>query len=265
MATWPRWAAGSALVGAASGAAVKAFLALAHASRAFASLGWLVGLACAIGAILVFAALRAEEARLARELRTARAGTAVLRSLVMRRREKLPLLVRAFSTGAGAAAVLLAGGDRSAALDVLRRDSPLMAGGRLEKLRAVIDCDLERATGTSVGLERCVQRLRAMAPVGHREADLYRNHVLTKAVLEQGDAETGLELARGLARSPDDEERVCATWLRVWFDLDVSGDEWPALDEGDLRMATLAARSHGAERLVDRLEAALGAIAPQRP
>ena len=128
-----------------------------------------------------------------------------------------------------------------------------------------------RATHTSVGLERCVQRLRAAAPTGNREADLYRALVLVKAVLEQGDGQTAAEIATELGKSADEEERVYSTWLRVWFDFvdlgepapepdpgdppAASGDEallrdlaaLPSLTEGDLRIATLAARAHGAE------------------
>jgi hypothetical protein len=34
------------------------------------------------------------------------------------------------------------------------------------------------------------------------------------------------------------------------------------LTEGDLRVATLLARAHGAEKLVERLEASIASVAP---
>ena len=184
--------------------------------------------ATVVGSLLLFVLLRAEESRLSRELRTARAGTPVLRGLIAGRRQQMPFFARLCSTKLGMAAVLLADGDRDGARDALATASGFMRAGRLEKLRAILDADLERATGTSVGLERCVQRLRAMAPLGHREADLYRIHVLVKAVLAQGDGETGLELASelggGARAEKDDDARVYVTWLRVWFDLDGEPD-----------------------------------------
>jgi hypothetical protein len=52
----------------------------------------------------------------------------------------------------------------------------------------------------------------------------------------------------------------------VWFELDdePTDDEdhpWPPLAEAQTRLAALAARAHGAERLIDKLEARLLAIA----
>ena len=140
-----------------------------------------------------------------------------------------------------------------------------MRGGGLDRLREFIDADTERATATSVGLERCLGRLRELPATGNREADLYRTHVMVKALLEQGDPEGALSLYRSLAGTKDDDERVYATWLRVWFDLEAGaddGDDWPALSEGELRMAMLLARSHGAEKLVELLGARLASVAP---
>jgi hypothetical protein len=313
VATVSRWLAVGVALEVGLAAAVEALLLFTHRSGGFAVFAWPLGVGVTVGWLLVFAMLRAEESRLARELRTARTGTPVLRALVARRRQELPFLARWSSSKLGTAAVLLADGDRDGAVDVLRTTSVLLRGGRLDGLRAIVEADLERKTGTSAGLERCVQRLRSAAPVGNREADLYRVYVLVKAVLEQGDADTAVELADEFAASDDDEERVYATWLRVWFDLDESdgedadppsrdehptrtdgvdaggdaargGDEvsgaeqpargrgdpavegahpggWPALSEGDLRMAMLAARSHGAESLVTKLTHRLSAIA----
>jgi hypothetical protein len=276
VATWARWALSVGALAAAFVGAVEAYIAFTHSERTLASFGWLVAVACVTEALLVLAILRAEESRLARELRTARTGTEVLRGMVARRRQQTPFLARLFATKLGAAAVLLADGDRSGALDVLATSSPLMQWGRIEKLRDVVDADLERATGTSVGLERCVQRLRATPPIGNREADLYRTHVLVKALLEQGDPEGALEVIAELEQSKDEEQQLYVTWLRVWFDLDVrppaageagEGDgeaearAWPTLGEGQLRLATLAARAHGAEKLVEKLEERVSAIA----
>jgi hypothetical protein len=268
VATWARWALSAGALGAAFVGAVQAYIAFTHSERTLASFGWLIAVVCATEALLVFAILRAEESRLARELRTARTGTEVLRGMVARRRQQTPFLARLFATKLGAAAVLLADGDRSGALDVLATSSALMQWGRIEKLRAVVDADLERAAGTSVGLERCVQRLRATPPIGNREADLYRTHVLVKALLEQGDPEGALELIEELEPSKDEEQQLYVTWLRVWFDLDAETDDaepqarmWPALGEGQLRLATLQARAHGAEKLVEKLEERVSAIA----
>lgn len=284
VATASRWLAVAAALELGLAAAVEALLLVAHRPGSFSVFAWPLGLGVTVGWLLIFAMLRAEESRLARELRIARTGTPVLRALVARRRQELPFFARWSSSGLGTAAVLLADGDRDGAVDAIRATSMFMRGGRLDGLRAIVEADLERKTGTAVGLERCVERLLGAAPVGNREADLYRVHVLVKAVLEQGDSERALELASEFAASEDDEERVYATWLRVWFDLDdragedegvpaapgggdagagdvVGGAPWPALSEGDLRIAMLAARSHGAESLVSKLTDRLSAIA----
>jgi hypothetical protein len=265
VATLPRWLAVCAALEVGLAAAVEALLLFTHSPGGVATFAWPLGLGATIGTLLVLAMLRAEESRLTRELRTARTGTSVLRALVARRRLDLPFLARWSSCRLGTAAVLLADGDRDGALGAMRATSVFMRGGRLDELRAVVEADLERKTGTSVGLERCVQRLRAVAPIGNREADLYRVHVLVKAVLEQGDDDAAVELAAELGPSDDDEARVYATWLRVWFGLDEdapeAGGPWPVLSEGDLRMATLAARTHGAESLVSKLTQRLSAIA----
>ncbi len=269
VATDLRWAACSAVLAAAFLAAVNAYVTLTHGGRTLRSLAWLVALVTVCESLLTFAILRAEEARLVRELRIARTGTAVIRALVARRRQPLPILGRLFSTRVGAAAVYLADGDRTAAIDALAATSPFMHGGRIDRLRDIVTADLERATGTPAGLERCVQQLRAMERLGHREADLYRVHVLVKAILAQGDGDTGMDIAGELDRAADEEERMYATWLRVWFELDGSDPEveppFAPLAEGEARLAALVARAQGAERLVDKLEERLLAIArPER-
>jgi hypothetical protein len=265
LATWPRWALSAAALAAVFVAAVEAYILFTHVDRTLAYFAPLIAVVCATEALVVLAILRAEESRLARELRTARTGTAVLRGLVARRRQQAPFIGRLFSTRLGLAAVLLADGDRAAAVDVLARTSPLMRGGRLDALRAIVDADLERATGTPGGLERCVEQLRAMKPVGNREAELYRTHVLVKALLEEGDADGAVELITELEPSRDEEQQLYVAWLRVWFDLDGEAADyrhaWPALPEGQLRMATLLARAHGAEKLVEKLEERVSSIA----
>jgi hypothetical protein len=233
VATWPRWALSAGGIALAFVGALQGYLLFTHSESTLASFAWLLAVACTLEALLLLAILRAEESRLARELRTARTGTGVLRGMVARRRQQSPFLARLFATKLGTAAVLLADGDRSGALDVLAGGSPLMQGGRLEKLRAIVDADAERASGTSVGLERCVQQLRAMQPLRNREADLYRTHVLVKALLEQGDGETALEVIADLEKTGDDEQGLYVAWLRVWFDLDTESADyrnaWPAL------------------------------------
>jgi hypothetical protein len=261
VATWARFSVTTGLFAAALVLAAGVYVTVHRTGRTLGSLWPVIVLTCTTAAILVWAMLRAEELRLARELRTARSGSSTLRTMVARRRDRAPSLARLLSTKLGMAAVLLADGDRSFALETLARTSPLMQGGRLERLRHIVDADLERATGTTAGLDRCVQRLSGMPPIGNREADLYRTHVLVKGLLEHGDAEGALELARRLAQARDDEEHVYVAWLRAWFDLDAETGDWARLSEGELRRAALLARAHGAEKLVEKLEERLAAIA----
>jgi hypothetical protein len=85
-----------------------------------------------------------------------------------------------------------------------------------------------------------------------------------KGILEQGDTAAGGIVAAELAQAEDEEERIYATWLRVWFDLDADeslGATWAPLGEGQARWAALVARAHGAMRLVEKLEQRLLAIA----
>jgi hypothetical protein len=252
--------AAAAVLAIASVVAVDAYAALAHSKPALASSLPLVAILGAVVGAFLWATLRSEEVRLARELRIARTGTAVLRATVTQRRRHAPSLARLLSTRLGMAAVLLADGDVSDARDALGGGSPLMRGGRLERLRGVVDADLERSSGASAGLDQCVERLQTMPCIGNREADLYRVHVLVKAMLERGDAAGGADLARRIEASRDDEERVYGVWLRVWFDLDAAALVAPVSD-GELRMAMLLARAHGADKLVEKLEGRMAAIA----
>jgi hypothetical protein len=264
VATVPRWLAVSAALEVGLAAGLEGLLLFTHRPGSAALFLWPLALGATAGALLIYAMLRAEESRLARELRTARTGTPVIRAMVAQRRQQMPFLTRWSSSSLGTAAVLLADGDRDGALDALRTSSVFMRGGRLDQLRAIVEADLERKSGTSVGLGRCVQQLREATSMGNREADLYRIHVLTKAVLEQGDDDAAVELASGWRQSSDDDMRVYATWLRVWFDLDeesAEGEPQGELSEAELRMAMLAARAHGAESLVAKLTERLSAIA----
>jgi hypothetical protein len=262
IATAPRWAALVAGQVAVLVGLAWAYVAFTHSQRTLSSFAGFIAGVATIPAVVTFALLRAEESRVARELRTARAGTAVIRGMVLQRRQRVPLFLRLFSTAIGTAAVMLADGERTAALDLLSSSSPLMDGGRLRLLRQYVDADAQRATGTSAALERSIQTLRALPRTGNREADRYRTHVLVKAVLEQGNDAIAESLAEELAGSSDDEERLYTVWLRAWFDLE---DE-PSASEGQLRLALLLARSHGAEDLVKKLEAAVEAIgSPEAP
>jgi hypothetical protein len=270
VATWQRWAAGTLLWAVAVVLATEGALGFVGAHRAIESLAAPMAIAAAVGSLLLLGTLRAEESRLTRELRVARSGTPALRESTITRRDRAPFFARLLSTQLGFAAILLAEGDPAGATSALAGASSLTRGGRVDALRAIVDADIERASGTPTVRTACIERLLGAAPLGHREADLYRLHVLSKAVLEQGDAEIALDLARELAASPDDDARIYVTWLRVWFDLDADasgetegdpGDRWPALPEGALRLATLVARAQGADRLVTKLEERLVAIA----
>jgi hypothetical protein len=293
VATPARWAACSGALAVGFVVATAAVLAFVHSSRPISSLTGLFVWVAVVGSALTVVLLRSEESRVARELRTARTGTSAMRGMAARRRQQLPFFARPFSVDVAAAAVRLADGDREGAAEALRRGPVLMRGGRLDRLRAMVEADVERATHEPQVVDRAIARLRSMSPLGNLEADRYRMHVLVKAVLERGDADMALELALTLRDSTDGEQAIYATWLRVWFELDGEGDApeehgqepggetgdamaqeterapaqsaadgWPPLAEADARLAALVARAHGAERLVDKLEARLLAIAP---
>jgi len=243
------------------------------AHRPLGSLAAPMALAAAVGSLLFFGTLRAEESRLARELRVARIGSPTLRESTLARRDRAPFFARLLSTQLGFAAVLLAEGDPAGAASALAGASALTRGGRVDALRAIVDADVERARGTPAARAASIEALRGAAALGNREGDLYRVHVLAKAVLEAGDGDTALDLARELASSPDADRRVYATWLRVWFDFEspagppepAGAEPWPPLTEGDVRVATLVARAQGADSLVTKLEEKLLAIArPER-
>jgi hypothetical protein len=266
VATWSRWAGCVVVIAAAFAASLQGSLSFMHSTETIASFKGSLAVAIALAALVLFWLLGAEESRLARELRTARTGTAALRGMVVGRRQQLPFFARLFSTKLGTAAVLLADGERAAALDLLAAGSPLMQGGRMAELRSVVAADAERAAGNPDALGRCIGDLSARKPIGNREADLYALHVLVKATLEHGDAEAALELVERLQRSEDEDERLYVVWLRAWFDLDAEGaSDAPSESEGDIRLAALLARAHGAEKLVEKLEQRATAIArPQR-
>jgi hypothetical protein len=284
VATLARWAAGSVGFALGLAAAAEGSLLFAHSSRSFETVVTPLALASGAAAVVLAFILRAEESRLARELRTARTGTAALRALVARRRVAQPFLARFASTPLGTAAVLVADGDRDGAVELMAKTPALMRRGRLDRLRAIVEADVSRGDGAG-GLARSLNELRAMPPFDNRDAELYRLHVLVKTVLALGNGEAAFELATQLGDSSDDEARVYATWLRVWFDLDVDdhGDAsadasasahtetsegaggWPPIAEGDLRVATLIARAHGADDLVTKLTERLSAIAQPGP
>lgn len=265
-ATPLRWAASSAVVVVATLAIAWGYAVWSHMTWAAPSFVLAVATACVAESTIVLVLLRAEESRLVRALRVARKGTPLLRAMIARRRRQGTLLGRLLSTDLGLAAVLLADGDETRARDVLAAEPPWMDVGRLGGLRAVVFADAERTSGTPGALRRCIERLVAAPPMGNREADLYRTHVLVKAVLEEGAIEAAHELATRLSMSRDDDERVYGTWLRVWFDLDLEENgDWPLLADDDRRLALLLARSHGAGKLVDKLEARRVGIARTPP
>jgi hypothetical protein len=295
VATATRWAASALALAVGFAAALQGSLWFMHSQRTLASFASVLALAAALEALLVYVLLRAEEARVARELRTARAGTATLRGMVASRRQQLPFLARLLSTKLGNAAVLLADGDRHEALSVLSAGSLLMRGGRLDRLRVAVEADAERAAGSPESLEHCIDQLKAMREeggIGNREADLYVLHVLVKAILERGEVEAAVDLVEALGRSKDEEQRLYLVWLCAWFDLDEAAPndgpeaepgpeagakpKKPLLgpgpqktylgpDQGEVRLATLLARSHGAEKLVEKLEKRVAAIARVGP
>jgi hypothetical protein len=264
VATPRRWAVGTLSLAVGLFALAQTYISLWSAPRELMSFAGPIAITTAVFGVFLWLVLRGEELRLARQLRVARTGSSAIRAMVTRRGHGSGL-TRLFSTRVGVAAVLLADGERAAALALLRRGSPLLRGGRLDGLHRVLEADLERALEAKANLERAIERLAALPPIGNREADLYRTHVLVKAVLELGDPDKALEVADALQRSEDGEERVYVLWLRTWFELDgkQSGRDrvWPAPSEGELRMATLLARAHGAEKLVERLEERVAAIA----
>jgi hypothetical protein len=266
VATAARWAAAMVALTLTAVLVEEAYRSLTHRQPWVPSIP-VIAIAFVLVAALCWRTLRAEEVRVARELRTARSGTPALRAMLANRRPAASLFARLFSTRIGTAAVLLADGSRSEALEALARSSPLMRGGRLERLRYVVEADLDRAAGTRASIERCAENLRAVRRIGNREADLYRTHVRVKALLELGDADGALELAHELEDSRDDDERVYLVWLRTWFDLDKGSSDlgehraWRPISDGELRMGTLLARAHGAEMLVKKLEERMAAIA----
>jgi hypothetical protein len=261
-ATWSRCALSAAASALVVLLASVGWLAFTHSTRTLASLTGALLPAWGALSLLALLALRAEDARLARELRTARIGSAALRSLVARR-QRLPFVARAFSSGLGSAALALANGDPAGARDALATASPLMRGGSIEPLRAVVEADLDRANGTGSSLDRSIAKLRSIGRMAHHDVERYRIHVLTKAVLARGDADAAVEIASDLVVSPDEDLRVYATWLRAWFELDGDPEcsDWPSPGEGLLRRATLVARANGAEALVDKLNLRILAIA----
>jgi hypothetical protein len=267
VATAARWGACAAALALGFAVVLEGSLLFMHSGNSIASYRNALVTAIVLGALLLFWLLRAEESRLARELRTARTGTAALRGMVAGRRLELPFFARLVSTKLGTAAVLIADGERGAALDLLGAGPLLMQGGRLAKLRDIVAADAERAAGGNDALDRCIESLRSRDRIGNREADLYALHVLVKAVLERGDAETGAELAERLGRSQDEDERLYGVWLEAWFDLDAEreghgpGAPGAARGEGEVRLAALLARAHGAEKLVEKLEERASAIA----
>lgn len=254
LATWWRWALFAAAFAVVLGALYAAYLA---AARSPGNATYLVPIGWMLLVLMTPLALRAEEARLARELRVARTGTALMRGSVLRRRSATPSIFRFFATNLGVAAVLVSEGDRGGALDALAASSPIMFGGALPQLRRLVELDADRLANSSATLERCVREVREMPAFGNLEADRYKTHVLVKAVLQRA-SEDAAELADELSRSKDEEQRIYAVWLRTWFDIEGA----PEPPEGELRLAALHARAQGGEDLVKKLDAKIAALPP---
>ena len=92
VATRARWAGLTVAMAAVLVGAVEAYLVYTHSDRTLTSLASVLLLSIAGEGLVALAILRAEESRLARELRTARTGTAVARGLVARRAARLPMV-----------------------------------------------------------------------------------------------------------------------------------------------------------------------------
>ncbi|MFO0678269.1 MAG: hypothetical protein U0169_17160 [Polyangiaceae bacterium] len=218
---------------------------VAHRPEAFVAL--------AVPLSLLFVALLvAEDARLNRELRLACDGTSTLRQMALGRRGKQPFFVRLLTTHLGSAALLLAEGDDVAAGDAIVRETPFVAFGRMERLKRVVEADLSRARKTAASRDSALELLSGIRPFENRAADVYRAFVLTRTLLEGADRDGADRTAREFGRSPHTTVRTLAVWLHVWFDLD--GTDAPS--DADLRIAALFARNHGAQALVEKIEAA---------
>jgi hypothetical protein len=176
----------------------------------------------------------------------------VARAQAVRRRNRTPWFSRFTAPPHGFAALLIAEGDPSGALDVLAKGSPLFLGGALATLRRVVEADAHRSDGEAA-LGRSIRELLELPSVGAVEADRYRVHVLVKAILELGDPLTARDVEGDLGASPDEDVRLYAAWLRTWFDLDTSTSA--PLAEGERSRAALLARNAGALDLADRLNA----------
>jgi hypothetical protein len=213
--------------------------------------------------------LRSDDARLTRELRIARTGSASVRATTLTRRERGPRYLRWLSTTLGTTAVHLSDGDRFAAESAFERDPFFYRVGTIAALRTLVRADLARATDLPGERDRAIATLASAPATGHIEVDRYRTHVLVKALLEKGDPELAERVARELMHHADDEQRVYAVWLHVWFDgalergseTATASEAAPTFDEGTLRLAALLARTHGATELVQKIEDRIAASA----
>src|ERR1035438_8728063 len=138
VATTARWLAVTAILAFVLVVVAEGYLTASHSPRPLSSLSPAIAAVCAAMGAILWLTLLSEELRLGRELRIARTGTAALRVGVTRRRQQGSVLTRLLSTRLGTAAVLLAQGERADALDALGRRAPLMEGGRLDRLRAMV-------------------------------------------------------------------------------------------------------------------------------
>ncbi len=261
LATPARWSLGTAVLGGLAWAFARALPAWIGAERErplVAAAAW------AVLSVAFWLYLRGEESRLSRELRVARSGTSIQRRTLLRRRRPAPyfglamfwyaavrVLAALASTTLGVAAVLVAEGEIGLAEASLRGIGQALSFGDLRALRVVVEADVSRAHGTEASLADSIQALVALPPLPETEAERYRIHVLVKALLQQGDDGTARDIAEQLQSREDEELRVYVVWMQTWF-------EWTHLAppaEAEVRLATLLARTHGADDLVARLEA----------
>lgn len=198
---------------------------------------------------LVLFVLRAEDRRLARELRMARTASPLLRAAALARRQTLPKLLRPFSCTLGAAALSVADGDKGLSLSFLAQNPPFARGGELSVLSTLVTKDIARLGGSTAGLEEIVATLFDLSP-SHPEVLRYRAHVLARAVMQRGDPAFAEAYLDAFGESSDPDIRAYGLWVRAWFEegaIDVAPEVFG--------LATLYARSLGAVPLVQRLEA----------
>ena len=145
------------------------------------------------------------------------------------------------------------------------------AGRALEQLRALLEADAERATAARPsGCERCAAAPRRAAP--HRATARRTSTARTcwsRRCSSRATPSGPLELARGLdgvrRRGRARLRGVAARLVRPRGRATDYGPLAPARTRATLARALLLARAHGADELVERLEARRQGVAPDAP